>query len=283
MRLNGITISGGELRSMKDMTCCIDSEDMKSLEWASQKLEHPSLAARISNLAGTPIDMAIHLLPRAAYKKIEKAAHRAISKALKVAVSSLRNNEERRSHDSTYLGMAAGSGAVGGLFGLYGLPLDLPISTTIMLRSIAEIARSEGEDLSSEETQLACLEVFALGGHSESDDAAETGYYGMRLALGWMVTHAAHHIARKGLGNGGAPILVSLISVISSRFGAVVSQKVLAQAVPLVGAAGGAAINLLFMSHFQDMARGHFLIRRLERKYGKELIKTTYEDLCAQT
>lgn len=268
---------------MKDMTCCIDPEDMKSLEWASHKLEHPSLAARISNLAGTPIDIAFQLLPRAAYKKIETAAQRAISKALKVAVSSLRNNHERRSHDSTYLGMAAGSGAVGGLFGVYGLPLDLPISTTIMLRSIAEIARSEGEDLSSEEAQLACLEVFALGGPSESDDAAETGYYGMRLALGWMVSHAGYHIAGHGVGNGGAPILVSLISAISSRFGGVVSQKVVAQTVPLVGAAGGAAINLVFMSHFQDMARGHFLIRRLERKYGKEIVKTTYEELCAQS
>ncbi len=265
------------------MTSCIEPEDMKGLEWASRKLENPSLAARISNLAGTPIDIAIHLLPRAAYKKIETAANSAISKALKVAVSSLRNNEERRSHDASYLGMAAGSGAVGGLFGLYGLPLDLPISTTIMLRSIAEIARSEGEDLSSEETQLACLEVFALGGHSESDDAAETGYYSMRLALGWMVSHAAYHIARHGVGNGGAPILVSLIGAIGGRFGSVVSQKVLAQTIPLVGAAGGAAINLVFMSHFQDMAKGHFLIRRLERKYGREVVKKTYEDLCTQS
>lgn len=30
---------------------------------------------------------------------------------------------------------------------MYGLPVELPFSTAIMLRSIADIARSEGEDL----------------------------------------------------------------------------------------------------------------------------------------
>ena len=38
------------------------------------------------------------------------------------------------------------------------------MSTIIMLRSIAEIARSEGEDLSDPETALSCVQVFALGG-----------------------------------------------------------------------------------------------------------------------
>jgi hypothetical protein len=33
-----------------------------------------------------------------------------------------------------------------------------------MLRSIADIARSEGEDLSDPEAALSCVEVFALGG-----------------------------------------------------------------------------------------------------------------------
>ena len=43
------------------------------------------------------------------------------------------------------------------------------------------------------------------------------------------------------------------------------------------GAAGGAAVNLIFINHFQDMARGHFTVRRLERKYGEEMIRSEYE------
>ena len=67
---------------------------------------------------------------------------------------------------------------------------------------------------------------------------------------------------------------------ISSRFEVAVSEKVAAQAVPAIGAAGGAAINLIFMSHYQEMARGHFVVRRLERKYGAALVQAEYERLC---
>jgi hypothetical protein len=38
---------------------------------------------------------------------------------------------------------------------------------------------------------------------------------------------------------------------------------------PVVGAVGGAAVNLIFMNHFQRIAEGHFTIRRLERIYGR--------------
>ena len=38
------------------------------------------------------------------------------------------------------------SGAAGGAFGLATLPVELPVSTIIMLRSIAAIARNEGEE-----------------------------------------------------------------------------------------------------------------------------------------
>jgi hypothetical protein len=48
--------------------------------------------------------------------------------------------------------LAAASGAVGGGFGLAALPVELPISTIIMLRSIGDFARSEGEDLTDPES-----------------------------------------------------------------------------------------------------------------------------------
>ena len=42
-------------------------------------------------------------------------------------------------------------------------------------------------------------------------------------------------------------------------------------------AAGGALINAIFVQHFQDMARGHFTVRRLERIYGTEAVRRAYE------
>ncbi|MHC4816392.1 MAG: EcsC family protein, partial [Planctomycetota bacterium] len=79
----------------------------------------------------------------------------------------------------------------------------------------------------------------------------------------------------------GAPVIVRLLAQIAARFNTVVGEKIIAQGVPVVGALGGAAINVLFIDHFQDMARGHFIVRRLERGYGEEEIRKRYEQLLA--
>jgi hypothetical protein len=157
------------------------------------------------------------------------------------------------------------------------LAIELPVSTTVMLRSIADIARSEGERLTSPETKLACLEVFAFGGPSQRDDAAKAGYFAIRASLARAVSEAAQHLAQRGIAHEGAPAIVRFITQVASRFGVAVSEKLAAQAVPMIGAVGGALINSVFMDHFQDMARGHFMIRRLERTYPPALIRQAYD------
>src|SRR5687768_8033725 len=149
------------------------------------------------------------------------------------------------------------SGAAGGAFGLPALIVELPISTTIMCRSIADIARANGESLDQMAVRVACLEVFALGGSSKSDDGAETGYFAVRAALAQAVSEAAQYLATHTVIEEGAPALVRLIVLIAARFQVQVSEKVAAQSIPIVGAAGGGLINLLFIDHFQDMSRGH--------------------------
>jgi hypothetical protein len=147
------------------------------------------------------------------------------------------------------------------------------------LRSIADIARSEGHDISLVQTKLDCLEVLALGGKRAEDDSVETGYWGVRGALAKSVSEAAAHLAEKGLTEKGAPPLARLVAAIASRFGGVVSEQAVAIAIPVVGAVSGGTINYLFMDHFQEMARGHFVVRRLEKKYGRALVEKTYSDL----
>jgi len=175
--------------------------------------------------------------------------------------------------------LAVASGAAGGTFGILSLPLELPVSTIIILRSILDIARSEGENLADPESSLSCVEVFGLGGRNETDDAAEGGYFVGRGVFATSVTEAARFIAERGIVEEGSPVLVRLIAQIASRFGFVVSQKAAAQTIPVIGALGGAAINYAFIDHFQSVARGHFTVRRLERKYGKDIVFDTYERL----
>ncbi|MDJ0881330.1 MAG: EcsC family protein, partial [Gammaproteobacteria bacterium] len=168
----------------------IDMDDMNDLRKSYITLEHPSLAARLSSVIGTPIEVALQLLPTNWYRRIHAVSEKALAKTLKTAVSSMRRDQEVTPHEIYYKALVAGSGGLGGFFGLPGLVFELPVTTTLMLRGIAEIAREEGEDTRETETQLACVQVFALGGKTEVDDAAETGYYGVRLALSAYMTAA---------------------------------------------------------------------------------------------
>jgi hypothetical protein len=77
----------------------------------------------------------------------------------------------------------------------------------------------------------------------------------------------------------GAPAIVRLITAVASRFSVHVSEKVAAQAIPILGAVGGAVINTMFIDHFQRMARGHFIVRRLERIHGVEEVRRAYDEL----
>jgi hypothetical protein len=252
--------------------------DLAALRRAVQSLEHPSLAARLTNMVGRPIELIGYALPASASQVITTATSKALEMALQVAVRTM----DQTAHPGSqrfHKVLATASGAAGGAFGLATLPIELPVSTIIMLRSIAEIARSEGEDLSDPEAALSCMQVFALGGRPDSADASESGYFAVRGLLAKSVTQAARFIVERGVIEEGAPILVRFISQVASRFGNVVTQKLAAQAIPLVGAVGGAAVNYAFIEHFQDVARGHFTVRRLERTYGKELVRREYERL----
>lgn len=257
----------------------LSAADLKALSHAKGLLEQPGLATRLTALAGMPIEKALGLLPERWSEAVSLATRHSLEAALHVALTTLDRQPARRSFNLAHQVAVAATGAGGGALGLIGLPVELPVSTTIMLRSIADVARSEGEALGTPEARMACLEVFALGGRTAEDDASESSYFVIRAVLARSVTEAATFVAQKGIAEEGAPVLVRFLAQIASRFGIVVSQKVAAQAVPIVGAAAGGAINVLFMNHFQQVARGHFIVRRLERAYSPALVRAAYDQL----
>ncbi len=259
----------------------METEDLAALRDARRVLENPGLAIALANAVGRPVEWALERLPERAAKIVSTSTRAALDRALGVALSTLDARAERAPNDWRHRAAAWASGAAGGALGLVGLPLELPLSTTLMLRSIAENARAQGEDLGAPEARLNCLLVFALGGRARSDDAAETGYFAVRVAFARTVAEAAEYlagaVASKQVAERAAPVLVRLVTKIAARFGVAVQQKLLAQLVPVIGAAGGALVNEVFMRHFQETARGHFTVRRLERKYGAEDVRRAYE------
>ena len=241
---------------------------------AVELLEYPSMTVKIANLIGSPIERALEFLPERTKNSMEGLAHTALQRSASVALATLKDETRPASNRMHKMGVVC-TGAIGGAFGLGALAIELPISTTIMMRSIADIARSEGERLSETECKLACLEVFALGGPSQ-DDAADSGYYTTRILLARATKDIVEKLLKGGVFDVTAPVFLRFISKIAERFGLQLTEKVIAQAVPAIGAIGGATINALFLEHYQRMAGGHFIIRRLERTHGKDLIRTCY-------
>ncbi|HYE36560.1 EcsC family protein [Methylocaldum sp.] len=249
-------------------------EELEQLRWAYRHLEHPSFAARLSNVIGTPIEQTLKLLPKSWHQRVNKAAEFSIRQAMHTAARTLDTHAISGAHDNYHKFAAFAVGAVGGFFGPIALVAELPVITLLMLRSIADIARSEGENLGMLDARLACVEVFALGGRSNDDDAADTGYYGLRSTLAFHFAGIADYGGASSLS---VPAGVGLIRGIAARFGVVISDEIAMQMVPVAGAVSGALINLVFMQHFQDVARGHFTLRRLERKYNPDLVRKEYE------
>ena len=265
---------------MKRIERELSAAHLLELAEARRLLESPGVAVKASNLIGRPIEAGINLLPAGWRDKVAEATRDALMAALNGALRTMERSAGAPAMPGWHKLAATISGAAGGAFGLPALLLELPVSTTIMCRSIADIARAEGESLDDPAVRLACIEVFALGGKGPGDDAAETGYFAVRAALARAVSDAAQFLASHAAASEGAPALLRLVGLVAARFHVQVSEKVAAQAVPVIGAAGGALINLMFIDHYQDVSRGHFTVRRLERLYGAEVVRRAYDGLA---
>ncbi|CAB3784834.1 hypothetical protein LMG28688_01949 [Paraburkholderia caffeinitolerans] len=284
--------------------------DLAALRRAKHELETPPLGMKLAAIVGAPVEKLIAKLPAMANDKVNDATQAALRKCLQLALKTLGKPGERTPEiavagagaatESTQIATSiakqgekpgtkpsnllhkfavATTGAAGGAFGLFALPVELPVTTTLMFRSICDIARSEGEDLASADTQLQCLTVFGMGGRSTADDEADFGYFIVRGALAQAVSKASSEMATKGFAAHGSTALLKLMQTVAARFSVQVSEQVAAKSIPAIGAVLGAMVNTVFIDHFQNVAHGHFTVRRLERRYGEAAVRAAYEEI----
>ncbi len=247
----------------------LPAEALAELHAAAAVLEHSSVAVRLAGMVGQSVEALKRALPRPIENALDSAVRRALESAMKAALKlDPGANPTPLSSRWLHRGLMAASGIAGGAFGLPGTLVELPVSTTLLLRQIAAIAAEQGEDLGDPASQAECLKVFALSGEGPSDDEAEAGYFAVRLALAETLKGA---IGRNLLG-----MLPGFLGAVAARFGAPVAVKLSAQAMPVVGAAAGAAVNLAFLEHFRGIAQAHFTVRRLERTHGVELVRANW-------
>ena len=203
---------------------------------------------RVLTRTGTGVEDFAARLPARTRARLDAASTLALRAAYAAAAGS---HVPRRGGEAAHRAAAAALGAMGGLGGLPTALAELPVTTTMVLRSLQEIARDHGEDPAQDTTRIACLQVLGAGGPLAEDDGTDFAFLGARLTLT-------------------GPALQGLIAGIAPRFAAALVQRLAAKAVPALGAAAGATVNLAFMRYYQEMAHVHFGLRRLARQGAPE-------------
>ncbi|NOL51980.1 EcsC family protein [Pelistega suis] len=273
------------------MSQTLETQDLRDLHTAVSLLTAPSLTAKMTSMVGSPVEYLMDKLPKGANEKIHGIIETALHKVVDVSASTMENQTQEASNKWHKFG-AGVTGALGGFFGFSALLVELPVSTTIMMRSILDVARSEGFDITDYQTKMECIAVFGVTvNEDKSDDSAESGYYASRIALNQIMNATAKELsvltqqaANKAIDTTAVgKVFAQLIHAVATRLGVPLTEKAAAQLVPGIGALAGATLNVMFTDFYQDIARGHFIIKRLEEKYGADEIKAQFDKIRLAT
>ena len=208
-----------------------------------------NLGIQVLNMVGEQAETLLDRLPAGTRQRLGEATERALHGAMQAAHRSRGVLTETPGWWSRAL-----STAMGGMGGMGGLPTalaELPVTTTVLLRAIQDVAVDHGFDPAEPGVQYDCVQVFAAAGPLDHDDGSDLAFLTTRVA----VTGAA---------------VQGLIARVAPRLAAVLSQKLAAQTVPVLGAAAGAATNYIYTSYYQQMAHIHFGLRRLAIDAGRD-------------
>lgn len=158
--------------------------------------------------------------------------------------------------------LVALTGAAGGAGGLATSLAELPLTVTVILHAIAEQARIRGYDPADPAIRAECLRVLGQGSPLAQDDGVNTALLGARLTLT-------------------GPAMHKLLSTVAPGLAAVLTRKLAAQAVPVLGALTGAALNTAFLRYYRDLAEVRFGLLRLAETHGAERVAQAFASAAA--
>lgn len=206
---------------------------------------------RLVNRLGATLESQLSVLPATLREQIEKVTAQALEASYGVAA---------RTPDLGARGPLAAviaTGAAGGVGGLPTAVAELPVTVTLFLNAIRAEARDAGLDPDQDWVRAECLQVFAAGSPLKDDDGVNTSFIGSRLALTGSTVQ-------------------NLIAAIAPRLATVLGQKVAAQAVPILGAVSGAAMNAAYLSYYREIARVRFALLNLAKLHGTDLVESEF-------
>ena len=214
---------------------------------ARRYLAAAGIAMELLNSIGGKAEGLLEKLPAPVRGRMDKLTLAALNRAFDAASRSRGVLRDRGDMFNRLLSTT--SGAVGGLAGIGGAMLELPVTVMLLLRAIMDIAAEHGLDPDSDEARRAALQVIATAGPLSDDDGADLGLLTARMTITGQTVQA-------------------LIARVAPRLSASMAQKLAAQTVPVLGAVAGATINYHFTRYYQEIARVHFGLLRLSQETG---------------
>ena len=200
------------------------------------------LGIQVLNMVGGQAENLLEKLPDSVSENLVGATEKALHAAMKAAASSRGAVPDQKAWVNT--AVATAMGAAGGFAGLPGALVELPATTTLLMRSIQGAAHENGFDPSARSVEFDCVRVFNSAGQLEKDDGADFAFFATRMTLT-------------------GPAMHKLIAAVAPRLATALGQKLAAQSVPVLGAVAGATTNMVYTRYYQEVAHVHFGLRRL--------------------
>lgn len=225
----------------------LDAE-LRALVEVHRRASGPGM--RLLSLLGDQAGSLLDRIPGPVKGQLEANASRALELSYSGAKAT-RNSRLPDPADWLTTAMTSAMGAAGGMGGLPSAMAEIPVTTTVLMRAMQGIAAEHGFDPAEQDTRLDCLQVFAAAGPLTGDEGGEAGFLTLRLALS-------------------GPGMKALVARVAPIFAMTMGRKLAAQAVPVLGAVAGAAVNWVYTSYYQDMARVHFGLKAIARDRGMD-------------
>lgn len=232
---------------MSDTTLPTFSVEAEIAALAARYRAADSVGLQVLNLIGGQAENLLDRLPARTRGQLESATARALEVAFRAAKGSRSLVPDQKGWLNTAL--ATAMGAAGGVGGLPSALAELPVTVTVLLRTIQGIAAEYGHDPEDPEVMRHCLTVLASAGPLARDDGADLGFLSARMTLTGATVHG-------------------LIAKVAPKLAVVMGRKLATQTVPVLGAAAGAATNYAYTSYYQQMAHVHFGLLELSRRSG---------------
>jgi len=237
-------------------------EDLPALRTFDPTPEILALAARyrrangpvmsVVNRLGGSLEAQMTVIPPALREQVERVTARALETAYGLAGRGPELGERGP------LIAAMVTGAAGGAGGLATSVAELPVTVTLILAAIRAAAVDAGYDPAEDWVRAECLKVFGAGTPLAVDDGINTSFLSARLTI-------------TGAG------VQKIVAAVAPKLAAALGQKVMAQAVPVLGALTGAALNAAFLRYYREVARIRFALMRLAEVHGAEVVLSAFK------